>query len=133
MEIIFLMKLMTKSMYSIYIYFNKLYNQSFSSTSRPSSLSSSIKYKMGNNFTNNIHLNNSNSNSSNNSNSSGTNAPNTTSPVNNTNINDFTNNNTNSNNNEVTNGESRANRCRVCGKTYARPSTLKTHMRTHSV
>lgn len=29
--------------------------------------------------------------------------------------------------------ESRVNRCRICGKTYARPSTLKTHMRTHSV
>lgn len=26
----------------------------------------------------------------------------------------------------------KANLCRVCGKTYARPSTLKTHMRTHS-
>lgn len=25
-----------------------------------------------------------------------------------------------------------ANLCRICGKTYARPSTLKTHMRTHS-
>ena len=29
--------------------------------------------------------------------------------------------------------DSRVNRCRVCDKTYARPSTLKTHMRTHSV
>lgn len=28
--------------------------------------------------------------------------------------------------------ESRANRCRICGKIYARPSTLKTHLRTHS-
>lgn len=26
----------------------------------------------------------------------------------------------------------KVNLCRVCGKTYARPSTLKTHMRTHS-
>ena len=26
----------------------------------------------------------------------------------------------------------RLNLCRICGKTYARPSTLKTHMRTHS-
>lgn len=30
------------------------------------------------------------------------------------------------------NGQPKANLCRVCGKTYARPSTLKTHMRTHS-
>lgn len=28
--------------------------------------------------------------------------------------------------------DSRVNRCRICDKTYARPSTLKTHMRTHS-
>ncbi|CAF0911338.1 unnamed protein product [Didymodactylos carnosus] len=28
--------------------------------------------------------------------------------------------------------EGRINRCRICGKIYARPSTLKTHMRTHS-
>lgn len=27
---------------------------------------------------------------------------------------------------------SKVNLCRICGKTYARPSTLKTHMRTHS-
>lgn len=27
---------------------------------------------------------------------------------------------------------SKINLCRICGKTYARPSTLKTHMRTHS-
>ncbi|XP_013782755.1 protein glass [Limulus polyphemus] len=27
---------------------------------------------------------------------------------------------------------SKPNLCRICGKTYARPSTLKTHMRTHS-
>lgn len=26
----------------------------------------------------------------------------------------------------------KVNLCRICGKTYARPSTLKTHMRTHS-
>ncbi|CAF1298476.1 unnamed protein product, partial [Didymodactylos carnosus] len=32
--------------------------------------------------------------------------------------------------NKVTEG--RINRCRICGKIYARPSTLKTHMRTHS-
>ena len=40
---------------------------------------------------------------------------------------------TNNNNNEANNVDNRTNRCRVCGKTYARPSTLKTHMRTHSV
>ncbi|CAF1568974.1 unnamed protein product [Rotaria sp. Silwood1] len=28
--------------------------------------------------------------------------------------------------------EGRINRCRICGKVYARPSTLKTHLRTHS-
>ncbi len=28
--------------------------------------------------------------------------------------------------------QSKVNLCRICGKTYARPSTLKTHMRTHS-
>jgi hypothetical protein len=36
-----------------------------------------------------------------------------------------------SNNNNS--NDARVNRCRICGKTYARPSTLKTHMRTHSV
>ncbi|CAF4387675.1 unnamed protein product, partial [Adineta steineri] len=30
------------------------------------------------------------------------------------------------------NNEGRINRCRICGKIYARPSTLKTHLRTHS-
>ena len=29
-------------------------------------------------------------------------------------------------------GAEKTNLCRVCGKSYARPSTLKTHMRTHS-
>ncbi|XP_067128164.1 protein glass-like [Centruroides vittatus] len=33
---------------------------------------------------------------------------------------------------ESQNGNSKSNLCRICGKTYARPSTLKTHMRTHS-
>ena len=36
-----------------------------------------------------------------------------------------------STNNTKTN-EGRINRCRICGKVYARPSTLKTHLRTHS-
>ncbi|GIY82577.1 protein glass [Caerostris darwini] len=30
------------------------------------------------------------------------------------------------------NSPGKMNLCRICGKTYARPSTLKTHMRTHS-
>jgi len=29
-------------------------------------------------------------------------------------------------------GSEKTNLCRICGKSYARPSTLKTHMRTHS-
>ncbi|KAI3384554.1 hypothetical protein SNEBB_003621 [Seison nebaliae] len=29
-------------------------------------------------------------------------------------------------------GTAKLNLCKICGKTYARPSTLKTHMRTHS-
>lgn len=29
-------------------------------------------------------------------------------------------------------GDSKPNLCRLCGKSYARPSTLKTHLRTHS-
>ena len=32
----------------------------------------------------------------------------------------------------ITPDSAKVNLCRICGKTYARPSTLKTHMRTHS-
>ncbi|XP_035227686.1 protein glass-like [Stegodyphus dumicola] len=35
-------------------------------------------------------------------------------------------------NNNDSNSSGKLNLCRICGKTYARPSTLKTHMRTHS-
>ena len=34
--------------------------------------------------------------------------------------------------NEKNNSLCSTNLCRICGKTYARPSTLKTHLRTHS-
>lgn len=34
--------------------------------------------------------------------------------------------------NSVDGLDSKSNLCRLCGKNYARPSTLKTHLRTHS-